>query len=114
MKQNRVDGGKPRPRFIPVDGKPGKFVEEDPPMDGPVEGTVARKSNVFGPKKAGHPSVGQPCPVCRKPFAAGDYTTLVPLGPDSEEERARRDAGRPYNAVAVEVHAACGLTREQP
>lgn len=33
----------------------------------------------FGPKEASHPSVGQPCPKCKKPLAAGDYTTLLPV-----------------------------------
>lgn len=61
---------------------------------------------VFGPKKADHPSVGEPCPACRKPFEAGDYTALVMLGPgDDLEEREKARQGRPYNAVAVECHA---------
>lgn len=33
----------------------------------------------FGPKEATHPSVGQPCAKCKKPLAAGDYTTLLPV-----------------------------------
>ena len=62
----------------------------------------------FGPKAADHPSVGKPCPACQKPLAAGAFTTLVPLGPgDSEEARERARAGRPYNAVAVEIHWSC-------
>ena len=62
----------------------------------------------FGPKAAEHPSVGQPCPACKVPFAAGDYTTLATLGPgDDEEARERRDAGRPHNAVALELHWDC-------
>jgi len=62
----------------------------------------------FGPKSANHPSVGEPCPACGKPFAAGDYTTLVMLGPgDDEESRERARVGRAYNADAVEVHWAC-------
>jgi hypothetical protein len=62
----------------------------------------------FGPKGADHPSVGKPCPACHEDFAAGDFTTLVMLGPggDAEaQERAR--LGRAYNAVAVEVHWPC-------
>lgn len=62
----------------------------------------------FGPKQAGHPSVGTPCPACHDPFDVGDYTTLVTLGPGNDpeaQERARQ--GRPYNAVAVEVHYTC-------
>ncbi len=62
----------------------------------------------FGPKPADHPSVGNPCPACHKPFEAGDYTTLIALGPGSDpdaQQRARE--GRPYTAVAVEVHFTC-------
>lgn len=65
-------------------------------------------SRVFGPKADDHPSVGRPCPACDQPFRPGDYTTLVPLGPGgSETARERARARRPYNAVAVEIHAAC-------
>ncbi len=62
----------------------------------------------FGPKTADHPSVGNPCPACRDPFAAGDFTTIVALGPGSDpESRERARAGRVYNAVAVEAHWSC-------
>lgn len=62
----------------------------------------------FGPKLASHPSIGMLCPACQKPFQAGDYTTLIPLGPgdDPEAQQAAKE-GRPYNAVASEVHWAC-------
>jgi hypothetical protein len=62
----------------------------------------------FGPKAEEHPSVGKECPACREPFLVGDYTTLIALGPgtDSEaQERARE--GRPYNAIAMEIHWGC-------
>jgi len=62
----------------------------------------------FGPKTADHPTVGRDCPACNKPFKEGDYTTLVALGPgDDPEEQERAREGRPYNAVAVEVHWEC-------
>lgn len=62
----------------------------------------------FGPKQADHPGVGKECPACNVPFAKGDYTTLVVLGPGADtEEQERRDQGRPYNAVFAEVHWAC-------
>lgn len=62
----------------------------------------------FGPKALNHPSVGKPCPACGIAFAAGDYTTLVALGPGADEDaRLRARSGRPYNAVALEVHYAC-------
>lgn len=51
---------------------------------------------------------GRTCPACHKPFAEGDRTTLVALGPgDSEEAREACREGRAYNAVAIEVHWAC-------
>lgn len=65
-------------------------------------------SRPFGPKTADHPSIGEKCLACHSPFIEGDYTTLVPLGPgDDEEARQRRDDGRVYNAVALEIHWAC-------
>ena len=66
----------------------------------------------LGPKKADHPSVGVECPACHAPFAEGDYTTLLVLGPgDDEDARLRRDSGRPYNAVALELHWECSEQR---
>lgn len=65
-------------------------------------------SRRFGPKEADHPSIGRDCPACRAPFREGDFTRLVPLGPgDDPEARERARAGRPYNAVASEVHDEC-------
>lgn len=62
----------------------------------------------FGPKSADHPSIGEPCPACKVPFKEGDFTTLVAFGPgDDPEEREKMLAGRPYNAVASEVHWDC-------
>lgn len=68
----------------------------------------------FGPKQADHPSVGMTCPACHTSFVEGDYTTLIALGPGSDEEsQERARTGRPYNAVASEVHWTCA-TGEQP
>lgn len=68
----------------------------------------------FGPKKADHPGVGELCPGCREPFKEGDYTTLVLIGPGNDpEERAKAEAGRAYNAVAIEAHWECADTRGQ-
>jgi len=62
----------------------------------------------FGPKTKDHPSIGKPCPACGKPFIEGDYTTLITLGPGDDPEEQRKAAeGRPYNAVASEVHYSC-------
>lgn len=70
---------------------------------------------VFGPKSADHYSVGRECPACRKLFVVGDFTTLVPLGPGADPDaRARAQAIRPYNAVAVELHYACATGEEHP
>lgn len=67
----------------------------------------------FGPKQPGHPSVGEQCPACHRPFVAGDYTTLVELGPgDDPEQRAKASAGGVYTAVALEVHYACATGDE--
>ena len=62
----------------------------------------------YGPKPPNHPSIGEKCPACQKPFKEGNYTTLVVLGPgDDREAQEKFKTGRPYNAVAVEVHWAC-------
>jgi hypothetical protein len=62
----------------------------------------------FGPKTLDHPSIGKECPACHVAFKAGDYTTLIALGPgDDPREQKRHREGRPYNAVAQEVHYAC-------
>lgn len=69
---------------------------------------VPMSAKRFGPMAADSPGVGKVCPACRIPLAAGDYTTLVPIGPGSDaEERRRCREGRAYNAVAVEAHCAC-------
>lgn len=61
----------------------------------------------FGPKKELYGDE-KPCPACGKAFVIGDYSTLIVLGPgDDEDERKKRDEGRPYNAICVEVHWDC-------
>lgn len=62
----------------------------------------------FGPKAQDHPSIGNLCPACKKSFQAGDFTTLIVLGPgDDPEAQERAREGRPYNAAAQEVHWHC-------
>ncbi|HTF64902.1 MAG TPA: hypothetical protein VK638_19670 [Edaphobacter sp.] len=63
----------------------------------------------FGPKTADHPSVGKGCPICGKVFVEGDYTTLIPLGPDPDDKDEIRKflIGGAYNARAVEIHWEC-------
>ena len=68
----------------------------------------------FGPKEALHPSIGTLCPACHQPFKKGDFTTLISLGPGEDKEaRKRISQGRPYNAVALEVHWACATGEEE-
>lgn len=69
----------------------------------------------MGPLAPHHPLVhdATKCPACHRAFAAGDFVTLVSLGPgESEEARLRRDEGRPYNAVALPLHWECSEQRE--
>lgn len=67
----------------------------------------------FGPKTSDHPSIGTECPACDEPFVAGDYTTLIALGPGNDTEaREKARNGGFYNAVAVEVHYACATGEE--
>lgn len=64
-------------------------------------------SRAFGPRAEDDKS-GRECPGCLKPFLKGQYTTLVTIGPgDNEEARERKEANRPYNAVAIEAHYDC-------
>lgn len=73
-------------------------------------------SRIFGPKTADHPSIGNECHGCRRVFVAGDFTTLVIIGPgDDPEEHEKALAGRAHNAIAIEVHAYCaGLDAPSP
>lgn len=67
----------------------------------------------FGPKDADHPSVGKECPACGIPFKPGDWTTLIALGPgDDPEAQERAKMGRPYNAIALEVHWSCATGKK--
>lgn len=67
----------------------------------------------FGPKAADHPTVGLPCAACTGKFEVGDYTTLIPLGPGSDEEaQMRAYAGGFFNSVAVEVHWSCATGQD--
>ena len=67
----------------------------------------------MGPLPATHPILDTQCPACDRVFTAGDYVTLVPLGPGADEEaRAKARAGRPYNSAAACVHWACATGQE--
>lgn len=67
----------------------------------------------FGPRPADSPL--QACYLCKEPLATGEYTTLVGLGPGADPEARRRCAeGRPYNALAIEIHWGCGTGLPDP
>lgn len=67
----------------------------------------------FGPLPADHPILDTQCPACDQVFMAGDFVTLVPLGPGGdEEERAKARAGRHYNSAAACVHWACATGKD--
>lgn len=75
----------------------------------------------MGPLSADHPLVTgesprhRECPACARPFAAGDWVTLIMLGPGIDaEDRAACRAGRVYNAAAVPIHWACATGDEGP
>ena len=38
-----------------------------------------------GPLRAGHPEIGQPCLLCKRPIQAGEETGQVPQDPEDEE-----------------------------
>ena len=60
----------------------------------------------FGPR----PSISEEleCFACKKLIGLGDYTALVPLGPgDDPKSQNKCLYGRPYDAVAIEIHWAC-------
>ena len=72
---------------------------------------MAENLRRMGPLSPEHPLVRDsllPCPACHQSFVAGDYVTLVSLGPGTdEEERRKARAGAAYTAVAVCVHWGC-------
>lgn len=66
---------------------------------------------IFEPLKPDHPIVGTPCWHCKRPFASGDHTTLIPTVPADEEEAAKARAGRAFTAQAYPMHADCARAR---
>ena len=71
-------------------------------------GVTRPTSHKFGPKAVDHPGISKECPGCHQPLKAGDYTTLVAIGPGSDpESRKKAREGYAYNAVAIEAHWAC-------
>ena len=73
-----------------------------------------RRPHQHGPKPADHPSIGEKCAACGVPFAEGDYTALIPLGPGTDAEARKAAAeGRVFSPISTEVHWACA-TGEEP
>lgn len=71
----------------------------------------------MGPKTKGQLKKGEICAACKKPFKAGQYTTLIALGPgDNPDARRNAREGRSYDAIAVEIHYGCatGFDDEAP
>jgi len=61
----------------------------------------------------GHPMIGSFCPACGEEFGAGDFVTLLTVGPGAdpiEREKCRR--GEPYIAFSLPIHWVCA-TGEQ-
>lgn len=68
----------------------------------------------FGPMATDSVFIGQLCPGCQKVFGAGDYVTLIALGPGNDRvEQKKAAAGVEYKAIAVEGHWQC-ITGEDP
>lgn len=63
----------------------------------------------YPPLSADHPVVRDriQCLICGQPFATGDVTTLIEMGPIDAESAARARDGQAYNASARVVHATC-------
>jgi hypothetical protein len=61
-----------------------------------------------GPSLVSDSEIGQPCPACQVPFAAGDQVAVLVLGPGGDPAaRAACLAGQAYQGVAIELHWAC-------
>lgn len=66
----------------------------------------------MGPLSATHPLVlpetNARCPGCPEDFKAGDYVTLVTVGPgDNAEQQEKAREGQAFNAVCVPAHWTC-------
>lgn len=63
----------------------------------------------FGPMSKDAPAIGKPCIICEAPFKEGDYTTLASLGPDPDDKEEVRKylLGKPFDAIAEEIHWIC-------
>jgi hypothetical protein len=80
-----------------------------------IEGEVDQaRPDPRGPQAADDQAVGQPCPACRIPLAAGDMVAVLILGPGLDPAaRANAAAGLPFEGVVTEVHWACATGDER-
>jgi hypothetical protein len=69
-------------------------------------------SQSFPPLESDHPLVGRPCPICQRPFEAGDVTTLITVRPAGSENEQRMRDGRYYTAEAAPTHVVCAAVTE--
>lgn len=76
-----------------------------------VSKTHCLQITLYGPKTADHPSIGEHCPICEKPFEEGDYTTLMPITPSDKQEEKEMREGRSFIAVSKEIHSFCPNTK---
>lgn len=58
-------------------------------------------------KDASHPTCGEKCPLCGKPFLAGQFTTLIDQFPANIEELSKMVKRQGYTSEAVEVCVSC-------
>lgn len=71
-------------------------------------------SERMGPVREGDRTIGEPCAVCKQAITAGQFITLIALGPgDDPEARERARQGRPYNAIGALAHYACVTGEEE-
>jgi hypothetical protein len=76
-----------------------------------------RAGDPIGPLAEDHPLVRDKanCPACKEPINAGEFVTLVPLGPGlAPEEREKARAGLVYNAIAAVLHYSCATGNDDP
>ena len=67
----------------------------------------------YAPLTGDHPAIGTTCPRCGQIFAEGDRISLAIIGPASDEDSAKQQAGRAYIAEADLVHADCKTGNKQ-
>jgi hypothetical protein len=72
---------------------------------------VSKIFRKMGPLAADHPAVGEVCTVCCQPIAAGDFVTLLLVGPADDDDAWKAAAGLAHTAQAVVIHWLCCFRR---